>query len=147
MSPELYVGALIKPTRDGVGVTIGDFSVVANVRLRLRLGVEGGRGTLKLAGSAVEVVDFRGGRRLDLLESFSGSSSVVNDRLRSEMGAPLVTALFNGVLAVRAERLSDMTSDSLVQSRTQPIREKTNLAASRSIRNQFPDNLRVSEMI
>ena len=100
----------------------------------MRLGVEGGRGTLKLVGSAVVVLGFRGGRRLDLLDTVSGSSSAVNGRLRSDMEAPVVMQLFNGtVLAVRAERLSDMTSDTPSQSRTQLIREKSNLSASCSI--------------
>ncbi len=103
---------------------------MANVRLRLCLGVEGVRGTLKLASSAVAVAGFRGRRRLDLLGAISGSSSVVNGRLSSEMEAPLLRLLFSGVLAVRAERLGDMTSGTLVQNRTQPIREKTSLTAS-----------------
>ncbi len=88
--------------------------------MRLGLGVEGGRGTLAVAA-------FRGGRRLDLLGTVIGSSSVVNGRLRSEIDAPLLRPLSNGVLAVRAERLSDMTSDTPVANRAQPIREKLDL--------------------
>lgn len=77
-----------------------------------------------VAASVAASLSFGVGYILDLLDGLIGRSSELPSRLRSVDEVLLAIAFVVRVVAVRAERLSDMTLKMPGQDCLQPIREK-----------------------
>ena len=107
----MEVEVVMIPTSDGVGVNGGGRSFSTGERLCL--GVEGNGGTLDVvACSGIELAGLVVGPRLALLDVAVGPPSIPEVRFRSLSEVALAVPFLVGVgaLAVRAERLSNMTS-------------------------------------
>lgn len=106
----MEVEAVMMPASDGVGVNGGVRS--ASTDARLRLGMDGNVGTLKAgACSALDLAGLFVGPRFDLLDVAIGPPSPPEVRFRplSEVASAEPSVIEVGVLAIRPERLSDMT--------------------------------------
>lgn len=153
MSPVLYAGVVITPTNDGVGVS-GEGCAVGT-EARLRLGVDGTGGTLKVSELFEGSLASLAALLLDLFDGRLGSACAAKGLFRSGLEAILAVPFTTCRLAVLAERLSDIVPKSADHSRRQPARMGRNRYASgrlwnniqRILQSDFPKHISLIDKI